>query len=80
MVYLKAVLILILSRYGPVRSTGSRKQFDSRPKKQFLIADGRTIYGFSKRVKGQGFPTCASFVDKTCDIKCQVGRESENNN
>merc|ERR1712010_213049 len=57
--------------YGPLRASGSRKQFDSRPKKQFLIADGRTIYGFSKRVKGQGFPTCASFVDKTCDIKCQ---------
>lgn len=48
-------------------------------KKQFLIADGRTIYGFSPKVRGQGFPTCTSFVDKTCNVKCKVGRLKRNN-
>ena len=41
-------------------------------RKQFLIADSRTIYAFV--TKGAKFPTCdpSSFSDKTCDVQCKV--------
>ena len=38
-------------------------------RKQFLIADSKTIYAFAPR--GEKFPTCNSFTDKTCEIKCK---------
>ena len=39
-------------------------------RKQFLIADSKTIYAFV--AKGEKFPTCSSFTDKTCDVQCKV--------
>jgi len=40
-------------------------------RKQFLIADSRTIYGFV-RSGGSKFATdCTSYTDKTCDIRCK---------
>ena len=39
-------------------------------RKQFLIADSKTIYAFV--TKGKKFPTCSTFSDKTCDIQCKV--------
>ena len=44
--------------------------FRAGNRKQFLIADSRTIYAFAQ--KGQKFPTCTSFSDKTCDVQCKV--------
>ena len=44
--------------------------FRAGNRKQFLIADSRTIYAFAQ--KGQKFPTCTSFSDKTCDVLCKV--------
>ena len=38
-------------------------------RKQFLMADSKTIYAFAPR--GEKFPTCNSFTDKSCDIKCK---------
>ena len=38
-------------------------------RKQFLMADSKTIYAFAPR--GEKFPTCNSYTDKTCDIKCK---------
>ena len=38
-------------------------------RKQFLMADSKTIYAFAPR--GEKFPTCQSFTDRTCDIKCK---------
>jgi len=41
-------------------------------RKQFLIADSRTIYGFV-RSGGSKFATdCTSYTDKTCDIRCKA--------
>ena len=41
-------------------------------RKQFLIADSRTIYAFV--TKGEKFPTCDPSIlsDKTCDVQCKV--------
>merc|ERR1719510_258331 len=40
-------------------------------RKQFLIADSRTIYGFVEK-GGKKFATdCSSYTDKTCDIQCK---------
>ena len=39
-------------------------------RKQFLIADGKTIYAFPAR--GQKYPTCQSFTDKSSAIKCKA--------
>ena len=44
-------------------------------RKQFLIADSRTIYAFAQ--KGQKFPTCTTFSDKTCDVQCKVSIYSQ---
>ena len=38
-------------------------------RKQFLMADSKTIYAFAPW--GEKFPTCKNFTDKTCDIKCK---------
>ena len=38
-------------------------------RKQFLMADSKTIYAFAPR--GEKFPTCNSFTDKSCHIKCK---------
>ena len=38
-------------------------------RKQFLMADSKTIYAFAPR--GEKFPTCNSFTDKSCVIKCK---------
>ena len=38
-------------------------------RKQFLMADSKTIYAFAPR--GEKFPTCNSFTDKSCYIKCK---------
>merc|ERR1719510_2243049 len=41
-------------------------------RKQFLIADSRTIYGFVES-GGKKFATdCTSYTDKTCDIQCKA--------
>ena len=34
------------------------------------MADSKTIYAFAAR--GQKFPTCGSFTDRTCDIQCKA--------
>ena len=39
-------------------------------RKQFLLVDGRTIYGFVSH--GQKFSDCTRFIDKTCDVECKV--------
>ena len=33
------------------------------------MADTKTIYAFAPR--GEKFPTCKNFTDKSCDIKCK---------
>ena len=33
------------------------------------MADNKTIYAFAPR--GEKFPTCKNFTDKSCDIKCK---------
>merc|ERR1712029_1311537 len=38
-------------------------------RKQFLIAGSRTIYAFV--TKGEKFPSCTTFSDKTCEVKCK---------
>ena len=38
-------------------------------RKQFLMADSKTIYAFAPW--GEKFPTCKNFTDKSCDIKCK---------
>ena len=48
-----------------IQSNGNRKQF--------LIADSRTIFAIAQ--KGQKFPTCTSFSDKTCDVQCKVNNK-----
>ena len=46
-------------------------------RKQFLIADGRTIYGFVDKKGGKKFARdCSSYTDITCDIQCKVGNVS----
>ena len=47
-------------------------------RKQFLIADSRTIYAFV--AKGEKFPTCSTFFDETCDVKCKVNIKQEGGN
>ena len=43
-------------------------------RKQFLIANSKTIYGFVE-AGGKKFATdCSSYTDKTCNIQCKVGR------
>ena len=39
-------------------------------RKQFLMVDSKTIYAFAP--KGEKFPTCKSFTDRSCDIKCKA--------
>jgi len=64
--------------FGAVRNSGSSCNDGSKMvlknsagnRKQFLIADSRTIYAFAKR--GVKFPTCDSFSDKTCDVLCKA--------
>ena len=46
--------------------------FRAGHRKQFLIADSRTIYGFVEK-GGKKFATdCSSYTDRTCDIQCKV--------
>ena len=46
--------------------------FRAGNRKQFLIADSRTIYGFVEK-GGKKFATdCSSYTDRTCEIKCKV--------
>ena len=43
-------------------------------RKQFLIADSRTIYGFVESGGSKFATDCSSYTDKTCDIQCKVMR------
>ena len=53
---------------------GTKMVVKNKPghRKQFLIADSRTIYGFVEK-GGKKFATdCSSYTDRTCDIQCKV--------
>ena len=39
------------------------------------MADSKTIYAFV--TKGEKFPTCSTFSDKTCDVQCKVTLKQE---
>ena len=56
--------------YWQWQSLGNHCISRAGARKQFLIANDKTIYAFV--TKGKKFPTCSAFEDKTCDISCKV--------